>query len=207
MFRWRLKPVWRAGWDWWAQLKWKRIFSSGQSSAEMWIISINCKTLGSFFIFMHTKANQLCSVWRCWWNTQSLFIQNEGYGVSLWSTAETGSSAWQSCYFVHCHNFPSLQSSQHSSVDIGSWASSASTEKLSLPRNNPFGQSGESWALPLAENLQLFVLFFEENDESLSWFTHGQSEPDSHHQYTPKKGWMVGGHRKHFSHWEIQFRI
>jgi hypothetical protein len=22
-----------------------------------------------------------------------------------------------------------------------------------------------------------------------------------------KEGWMVGGHRKHFSHWEIQFRI
>lgn len=130
MFRWSLKPVWLAGWDWWAQLKWKRIFSSGQSSAEMWIISINCKTLGSFFIFMHTKANQLCSVWRCWWNTQSLFIQNEGYGVSVCSTAETGSSAWQLCYFVHCHKFPSLQSSQHSSVIL-------EAEPLLPPQKNP----------------------------------------------------------------------
>jgi hypothetical protein len=49
--------------------------------------------------------------------------------------------------------------------DIGSWASSASTEKPSLPRNNPFGHSGESWALPPVENLQLFVLFIEENDD------------------------------------------
>lgn len=49
--------------------------------------------------------------------------------------------------------------------DIGSWASSASTENSSLPRNNPFGHSGENWALPPAENLQLFVLFIEENDD------------------------------------------
>jgi hypothetical protein len=79
-------------------------------------------------------------------------------------------------------------------------------KKPSLPRNNPFGHSGESWALPPAENLQLFVLFIEENDDPQAWFTYGQTEPDSHHQYThtPKRdGWWVGGHRKHFSHWDL----
>lgn len=86
--------------------------------------------------------------------------------------------------------------------DIGSWASSASTEKPSLPRNNPFGHSGESWALLPAENLQLFVLFIEENDDPRA---DSHMMPEWTRQSPPvhtKEGWMVGGYRKHFSHWQ-----
>jgi hypothetical protein len=85
--------------------------------------------------------------------------------------------------------------------DIGSWASSASTEKPSLPRNNPFGHSGESWLCHLQKTCNcLFCSSRRMMTPELihTWPEWTRQPPPVH----TKEGWMVGGHRKHFSHWD-----